>query len=225
MKCTLRGVPTILIALLMPLSTVMAGDWINWGKGVKGSGQIVSETRVVESFDRMRSSGSFDVHVTVGSEPSLKIEFDDNLIDLIETDVRGGTLCLESRESFRSRNSCKITVTTPALERITSSGSGDIVVTRLVGKVFECKLAGSGSITADGEVDEFEASISGSGDINARNLKAKAAYARVSGSGEITVHASNDFDGLVSGSGDIFYYGNPAKTNVVVSGSGRIKAR
>lgn len=213
------------VAVLVPVGTAMAGNLFGWGSGVKGSGELTTVTRQLESFDRIHSSGAFDVDVTVGQEPSVTIEFDDNLIDLIETDVRGGTLHLGSRESYRSRFDCKVKITVPSVERVTVSGSGNVVVHGLTGEVFECKLSGSGSITAEGEVEEFEASISGSGDIDARDLKARSAFARVSGSGEIAVFASDDFDGHVSGSGDIFYYGNPSKTSIDVSGSGRIKAR
>ncbi|MCB2231096.1 DUF2807 domain-containing protein [bacterium] len=220
-----RNVLLMTVALLIPLSAVQAGDWFKWGSGVRGSGDLTTETREVKDFDRIRSSGSMDIYVTVGTEPSLEIEFDDNLIDLIETEVRGGTLRIESRKSFSSDHDCRITITVPTLERVTASGSGDIVVQRLKSDYFECKLSGSGSITIDGEVNEMEASISGSGDVDARDLKARSAYCRISGSGEIAVFASEDFDGSVSGSGDIFYYGNPARTSFNVSGSGRIKAR
>ena len=61
-------------------------------RGVRGSGDLITEERDVRAFDEIRTAGSFDIYVEVGPEQSVKITFDDNLIDLIETEVRGKTL-------------------------------------------------------------------------------------------------------------------------------------
>ncbi|MBD3402309.1 hypothetical protein GF420_05395 [candidate division GN15 bacterium] len=225
MKRYLWALAAFAVIGLLAATGATAGDWFNWGSGVKGSGDIVTETRDIENFERISSSGSFDIFVTVGPDVSLEIEFDDNLIELVETEVHGGTLHIDSRKSFRSRHNCNIRITVPTLERIKISGSGDAVVEQVTGKVFECKIAGSGDVRLEGEVDEVDISIAGSGDVDARRLKAKDVYATISGSGDIDVYASEYLDGRISGSGDIAYYGNPRRTNKSVAGSGDIRAR
>jgi hypothetical protein len=206
------------------ISSASAGDksWFGF-RGVKGSGELASEAREVEDFTRIKSTGSFDVYVAVGKKTSLTIEFDDNLLELIETRVRGNTLVLDAEESFRSRHNCRVEITVPSLERVTISGSGDIEISNLTGEYFECWISGSGNIKAQGRVQEVEAKVSGSGEIDLGEVKAIKAYATISGSGDIRVYASAKFDGSVSGSGDIFYYGDPLQTDRHVSGSGKIK--
>ena len=213
------------IALTIFASSLQAGGFSLFHKGIKGSGDLKSETRQVDNFTRIKMVGAFDVFVTVGKEQSITLTFDDNLLDNILTEVQGKTLILESEESYSSRKNCKIEITVPELEYVKLSGSGDIVVSELNSDMFEYELSGSGDLTAEGKVKDLEINLSGSGDIDTHKLIAEDVYAKISGSGDIKVYASNRFDGKVSGSGDIVYYGNPKYTDKKVSGSGSIRER
>jgi len=215
----------VLAFCLFAVNSYAHDFWGLFKKHIEGSGDLVTETRNVKDFSRIKSTGSFDVNIEVGKEYSLEITFDDNLIDLIITEVRGNTLYLTSEENFRSRRSCKINITIPELELVSLSGSGDITVTNLDSDKFEYVISGSGDLSASGKVDELELRISGSGDIDTRELIAKVVYATISGSGDIKLYAEDTFEGRVSGSGDIDYYGNPENVSTSVSGSGDIKKR
>lgn len=215
-----------LIGLIVPI--VAAGDFfgIKFGEDrIKGSGEIVTEERDVRDFDKIKSSGSFDVFIVVGEEQSIEISYDDNLIDLITTKVKGKTLYISSEGSFSSRKSCKIEINVPSLEAVKLSGSGDIEVSNLDAEFFEYSLSGSGDLIASGKVDELEVHVSGSGDIDTRDLMANIVQASISGSGDIKVYAKERLRGKVSGSGDIEYYGDPDKVSSSVSGSGDIRKR
>ncbi|MCK4461718.1 MAG: DUF2807 domain-containing protein [candidate division Zixibacteria bacterium] len=220
-----NSVPTA--ALLVLLATTSASaDWFGLNfRSIKGSGDLITEEREVKPFRRIESNGAADIYVTVGKELSVKVTFDDNLIDLIETKTRGKTLKIGNRENYRSRHGCKIEITVPELERVYLRGSGDISVQRLEAEFFEFKLSGSGSLVAEGTTNELEVRLSGSGDIDTRDLIAREAYVSLSGSGEIKIHAEESFDGSLSGSGDIAIYGNPPDFSKSVSGSGSIRKK
>ena len=226
MRRILRNlIPTVTLLVLLGTTSAMA-DWFNFNaRGIKGSGDLITEEREVESFSRIESSGAADIYVTVGEKLSVKITFDDNLVELIETKTRGKTLKIGCEENYRSRHACRIDITVPELERVYLRGSGDVLVERLDAEYFEFKLAGSGSLVAEGSTDELELRLSGSGDIDTRDLIAKEAYATLSGSGDIKIHAEESFDGSLSGSGDIAIYGNPSDYSRSVSGSGSIRKR
>lgn len=210
----------LIVALALPAQAGLFGK-----RTIKGSGDIVTQTREIGQFDRIRANGSFDVFVTIGNEQKITVSFDDNLIDLIETDVKGRTLRLDSEGSYSSRKSCRVDITVPSLEAILVSGSGDFVVEGLDGGEFEYEVGGSSDATLSGTVDEIHIEISGSGDVDARNLKAKRAYVEIAGSGDVDVWADELFEGNIYGSGDIAYYGNPEKVTRQVFGSGDIRKR
>lgn len=214
-----------LLLILVFASTSYASGFNFFKRGIKGSGDLKTETRDVDNFDRIKMVGSFDVFVTVGKKQSIEITFDDNLLDNVETKVKGKTLILDTERSYSSRRNCKIEITVEELEYVKLSGSGDIVVNDLDNDFFEYVLSGSGNLTADGKVNDLELSISGSGDIDTRDLIAEDVYVKISGSGDIKVHAKKSFDGRVSGSGDIYYYGDPEQINTKISGSGSIKRK
>lgn len=210
----------LLVSLAMPVSAGLFGQ-----KTIRGSGDVVTQTREVGEFDRIRSSGSFEVHVVVGQSQQVTISFDDNLIDLVTTEVKGRTLRLESEGSFSSHKSCRVEISVPSLEMVALSGSGDVVVEGLTGEQFEYEISGSGEATLIGTVEEVNIEVSGSGDVDARELKAKRAYVAIAGSGDVAVWAEELLDGDIAGSGDIAYYGNPSKVNKNVAGSGDIRKR
>ncbi|MCP5113671.1 MAG: hypothetical protein GY953_22790, partial [bacterium] len=59
---------------------------------VVGSGVRVSENRSVSNFHRVRVLALAEVEITVGQGPGLRIEADDNVLDMIDTRVTGGVL-------------------------------------------------------------------------------------------------------------------------------------
>lgn len=213
------------MSLVLLVAGSVSADWFGFGKSIRGSGDAVTEVRDVGSFKRIESKGSADIYVTIGKELSVRVTLDDNLIDLIETEVRGKTLRIDSRESYSTRLGCKIEITVPELERVYLRGSGDVLVERLDAEFFEFKLSGSGSLVAEGSTDELELRLSGSGEIDTRDLTAQEAYAVISGSGDIRVYAEESFDGRISGSGDITIYGDPSDFSKSVSGSGSIRKK
>jgi hypothetical protein len=222
----MRKLLIFIMVLCLFATTVSAHDLFGlFKRGVKGSGDLTTESRDVKDFNRIKASGSFDVLVKVGEDYSLEITFDDNLIDIITTEVRGSTLYLDSEESFSSRRSCKINITLPELNLVKLSGSGDIDVVNLNSNKFEYIVSGSGDLSASGKVDDLEVRVSGSGDIDTKELIAQNVYVIISGSGDVRVHAEESFEGRISGSGDIDYYGNPENVSTSVSGSGDISKR
>ena len=216
-----------LILVLLLASTASAGGVFSslFGKVLNGSGDLETVKIDVGSFSKVKSSGPFDIYVKVGPSQSVELTIDDNLVDLVEFEVRGKTLKISTEGSFRTRKDVRIDITVPEITSLSLTGSGDIVVSGLKGEFFEFSLAGSGDMTAEGEVEVLEVSLSGSGDIDTRDLMANEVEVELSGSGDIKVYARESFDGSVSGSGDIAFYGDPEQVDRRVSGSGSIKRR
>jgi hypothetical protein len=191
----------------------------------RGSGVLTSERRDVSGFDRIDVSGSARVDVTIGSEWSVVVEADDNIVPLITTTVTGDTLDIgtKSNTSFMTSNPIQVSITMPALTAVDVSGSGEITADD-VGSAqdFTAEISGSGDVSVIGKVDRLDVSVSGSGNFDGRRLETVDATVSVSGSGEAVVWATGNLDAKVSGSGDIRYLGSPGNITTDVSGSGRI---
>lgn len=103
------------------------------------------------------------------------------------------------------------------------TGSGDVKVSSVATDELACGVSGSGDIVvAAGTVGSANYGVTGSGDIKASSVIATEANAVASGSGDISCRATKQLSTAAMGSGNIYYYGNPAK---VVGKNKRVKAR
>jgi hypothetical protein len=191
---------------------------------VKGSGNVISETRAVAGFKSISLEGSADVNVDFGTAEALTIRGEDNIVFLIETNVQNGQLVINTKPqmTYTATVPVVINVTMIALDRVSISGSGNINVPDFAGDALVLDLPGSGNIIIGGTANRVDITLGGSGNIFTDQLKAKTATADLSGAGNIKVFASDKLDATLSGSGDIQYSGNPASVNKKVTGVGSI---
>ena len=206
-----------LVAAPAPLSHA------GWGASVKGSGNKASEERTTGDFHALSSKGSIDVIFTPGAT-SVRLEGDDNILELIETEVREGVLVISSRGSFSTRTGLTAYISAPTLDGIRVQGSGDVSGEGLRGESLQVSVAGSGDVTLSGGVQSLDVSVKGSGDVDLGALESVDAKVSIMGSGDVDVHVTGSLDASVMGSGDIIYSGGPVVKQKVM-GSGDIVAR
>ncbi len=218
---------TLLSMLILGTAGTVNAGW-PFGRHVDevGSGDKASEERDLDEFDRIVLTGSADIEITRGTEQSVIVVTDDNLLDNVQTRVRGRrTLKIDTRGSYSTKIGMKIYIVVPGIREVSVQGSGDVQIEDLDQREIEISVSGSGDIDVEGRVDLIEIDVDGSGDIDARGLDAKDAYVRIDGSGDVTVFASESFTGSINGSGDIKVYGDPPSLSRSVRGSGDITMR
>lgn len=209
--------------LLVSAGGAQADDWFGWGNSEKGSGDLTTELRQVEPFERIKLMGSMDVFVVIGDNTEVSVSIDDNLQDNIFIENRGRrTLEIRTEDVGRTHKKSRIDITVPSLVSVLIEGSGDFEVTGLESGDFEIEIDGSGDVEVVGTVDNLVVDIDGSGDVDTRDLIAKRVDVSINGSGDVSVYASEEFDGTVNGSGDITVYGDPGQFRRHVGGSGDI---
>ena len=232
---------SLIYLLLLSMMLFLAGCTV-----VTGSGKIVSEEREVSGFHTVALTGSGVVTVQQGDEESLVVEADDNVLPLIEAEVRGDTLSLGFKPGATIINpsrSIRYLVTVPNLNEVVISGSGTVNVDRVVDERFAATISGSGEMNVDsltaanvritisgsgdanvaGAAETQDIQVSGSGNYLAGDLASQSAEVNISGSGNATIWVAESLDASVSGSGDISYYGNP-RIDQQATGSGRIRS-
>ena len=234
--------------VVLVLVTLLSVTACNTGlQVVRGSGNVITETRQVSNFDSIELSGSGEVILTQGASESLTIETDDNVMEYIEAKVENGTLKLglvsgiptgvniqkftrlifyvnvDDLSGLSTSGSGKIESEKIKTDRfdLSVSGSGSIQIAELLASELRADISGSGGINLGGEVSDQDVDVSGSGNYEAGEVCSASIKVSVSGSGNATVCATETLDASVSGSGNVNYYGSP-EINVSDSGSGNV---
>ena len=210
--------------------------------GIKGEGDIVKQEIKLESLRGINLGISGEVVLTQGSPQKIVLEGQQNILDNIEREVKGGLWNIRFDKNVRESKPVTIYITLQDLEGISLSGSGSVKSTNkftglddldisVVGSgditisyeanSTDLNLSGSGSIDLAGTSDELSIAISGSGDVIAGDLKSNDCEIQISGSGDARVYVNQTLNAQISGSGDVHYSGN-ASVNSQIVGSGEI---
>jgi hypothetical protein len=136
--------------------------------------------------------------------------------------VRDGRVELDCRNWHDSRNDLAITLPGREFKKFSIAGSGSLVLNSVNQDRVKLAIAGSGSIKADGKVENAELHIAGSGDINIGQVKAAVVSVHIAGSGNTDIAPTEEADIHIAGSGDVNLHTNPKKLETHIAGSGRI---
>jgi hypothetical protein len=159
-------------------------------KSIDGSGDVKTENREVAKFDRVDMQGIGNLTIVQGSEESLTITADENLLPYITTDVVNGTLQIGMKPniSLNPSRAIEYKLVMKSVTGVQLSGFGNIESEGLKGEDLEVKLSGSGDINIGTiESGSLLVRISGFGDFNAKSIKAKTPTIEITGSGDINV--------------------------------------
>lgn len=212
MKKTALGLSLALV-LLFPLAGCL--------KGVKGSGNRKTEKRDLPVFTSIETTGAFEVDVACQKPASFEIEADDNLMPLIQTEVRNGVLHVSTTKSYHSSGGIVLRITVPDLASVKSTGAGKFRVSDVKNDSFEVHSTGAAQVSVSGQSKSVTISSTGAGKIDTHNLRASKAEVDVTGAATADVYASDELDVTVSGAGRVVYTGNP-KVNKHISGAGQV---
>jgi Putative auto-transporter adhesin, head GIN domain len=178
---------------------------------VRGSGKVVSEEREVTGFTGISLTSMGDVVLTQGEQESLTIEAEDNLLPLLETTVRDGTLVLDVKEgtNLQPTKDIRYLITVTSVERLEISGAGDMSGSDLTLDALAVDISGAGDVDLSGTANSVSVTVSGSGDYQACNLQSGTVSLEISGQGDAVVAATDTLTVDVSGMGDVSYLGSP----------------
>lgn len=156
-----------------------------------------TETRAIESFDKINFK-DFDTLILIqGDRESLTIEADEELMDDLISEVRGGTLYLGLDEDWFTRlgklvsslftsSDYKVTYTLTfvSLEKISVSGKCDLKCDSIQAETLKTSVSGYGNLNfGQIEADEFKVNISGRGEFKGHGTVSKLDV-NISGSGD-----------------------------------------
>ncbi len=214
---------------------------VNWGSGVKGNGVVVEESRPIsEEFTAVTASEGLDVFVSQGPEFGIRVEADENVIELIGTDIRDGKLKVHAIKNI-GRATKNIYVTLPEVTALhASSGAGLEVRGSLETDKIHLDASSGADLHADLVADEVEvdcssgadirisgranlmyADASSGSDIKAQDLEVKVCHANASSGADIKVLVTESLMADASSGADIHYSGD-ARVETKKSASGSV---
>lgn len=241
-KIILRVIFISLFILCILLTVRFCSLAIFTGKSsVKGDGNIKRSEIKTGYFNKVNTSGSLDVFIRQGSEASVQIVADSNLLEYINAEVDDNTLIIKHTKRISLTRPAKIMITVPDLDLIRVNGASSINITdtfrtrdltiniRGAGNAYgfveseylKAAISGAGEMTLLGRSVNSEMSVKGAGKINASSFYVDDLKVKIQGAGDATVHAVNTLDASIYGTGKIEYSGNPHLTEKI-KGIGRI---
>lgn len=196
------------------------------GGSIVGSGRTVSEERTVAPCQSIRIVGSAKVFLTQDTPQRVRVEADDNIIDLVTTRCENGYLVVGLERGSYSNTTVNIYVTLATIENLEIVGAGDIVTSHPIQcDALRCHIEGAGNISLDGTANVQTITIDGAGNVNNFGLISTRCTVIINGTGNCDVHATQQFDGEINGMGKIVYEGNPPHVNTSINGMGTISPR
>jgi len=130
----------------------------------------------------------------------------------------------EIRSSCAGRSMGQVTVTLPGstFRDVSLKGSGQVIMEALDQDELDVSVAGSGSVTAQGQTTNATISIAGSGEVQLADLDLQKLKASIAGSGEVHAAPKSSADISITGSGEVRLLSRPADLSTSILGSGRV---
>jgi hypothetical protein len=229
------------IGILAVLSVMLSSCWMI-GPSVKGNGNVTEEVRQVGEFDEIQVSRGMNVYISQGSPEKLVVIADNNLHEIIQTEVKGGILKIYVDENIKWAKEKKVMVTVSKLSAVeTSSGSnvwsqGQIMSeyldlesssgANMTLEVNTKKLKANGSSGANiwlsGIAKQAELSVSSGANLKGQELKTDDCTMKASSGANVTSTVVEKLEADASSGGNIWYYGEPASIAINKSSGGNI---
>ena len=213
-----------LASLFLLLSLLAAGCHHRMRAEVKGSGKRVMQKRQISPFTSISTEGVFEIEVTCQKDPSLEIEGDDNVLELVTSEVGGNVLRLKNTKNYSTNEPVRVKITVPKLEGLSVSGAGRVEVKDVKSEKFEIDSNGAPNITVAGDTNVIDIDSNGAGRIDTHNLRASKAVVDSKGVSRIDLDVKDQLDVTVSGPSSVFYRGDPV-VNKTIHGPGKVEKR
>jgi hypothetical protein len=190
---------------------------------------VAKESReVYEEFTEISASEGLDVYVTQGDNFTIEVEADENIIDLIGTDIKNGKLRIHAIENI-GRATKRVHVSLPSVTGLYASSGADLytqnvirankisldassgagIKAALVADEVEADTSSGADIRIEGEAVLFYADASSGSDIKAKDFTVRTCHADASSGADISVNVTESLIADASSGADISYVGNP----------------
>ena len=215
--------------------------------GIKGKGNVISIVKPVKPFNRLKIKGVFNVYLNQDKTEKVRIEAEQNILDLINVYNDGKTLIIkyDSKLSINKSENVDLYITIDDLKELDLEIIGNVKTNNsldlskfllnnnsvgnidfaLLSKKFTIINNSMGNINLFGLVEKFTLDNNSVGNINAYPLTAEKVKIENNSIGNIKVNATYSIDIENNSLGNITYKGNPTKKSIENNGLGKVKEK
>jgi len=203
---------------------------------------VVKSDRQVEPFTAISVSAGLEIILAQDSIVKVIVEADDNLQEIIKTEVSNGELKIYPKQQIRHCESKKIFVTFKNIHALVASSGSDIY-TKMALRIpalhlsvssganadlmlevakLNVEASSGGNIKLSGITDSFDVDASSGANIKATEIQSKSCNAGASSGGNIKLFATEKINAQASSGGNIKVKGSPKERNIQKSSGGNI---
>ena len=241
MSTLVRIVVTSILSIIM-----LSCDFsLNIGTGIDGNKKVVTQDRnISNNFESIKVSQGLDLYITQSNDVSLSVEADENLHNIIMTDVENGTLRIYTTENIRRAASKKINLSIDNISAIKATSGSDVFSTNTIKtnslelnctsgaditldvktETLNCYSTSGSDIRISGTTKSLFAEATSGSDIKASDLIAETSKVKATSGADISVNTSKELTARATSGGDIRYSGNPEKVDKSDNSAGSVRA-
>lgn len=243
-----KSIPTLPMKTKSTLLSLFAAFSLfscTFNSSSKDSDNRVTDERDLDKVSQLKVSGIFNLYLSQGDKPSLKIEGDEELVKKLKVLQNGEVLELkfdEIKNNFFGESRPDVFLTLSELELMEFDGVGNLkfegpfkvddlslkgngvgnISLNFEAKKIDAEFNMMGNLTLKGSAEEITISNEGIGNIEASGLEAQNMTLTSSGIGRVAVHCTGDLSITVNGIGTVSYTGNPNVLKEEINGIGKV---
>jgi hypothetical protein len=234
------------ILTLLFVATLFSSCAVDMFNRVNGNRNVVTEDRSTkEDFTKIKVSTGLDLYISQGSKNQITVEADENLQDIIRTEVKDGVLRIYSEKNIWRAKARKVYVTVETLEALTATSGSDVYTNEALevnnlnisatsgadihvsvdANTIETTATSGSNIEVFGASNNHISKATSGASIDAYQLRSKNVTVKVTSGANINVYASESIDAKATSGGDIDFKGSPKKVNKKTSSGGSVSAK
>ncbi|MEX1384559.1 head GIN domain-containing protein [Lutibacter sp.] len=235
---TLTKITAILLLLISTTSCFVDGF-----TGIKGNRNVVSEDRIIsDNFDEIKVQQGIQLFITQDNAAEIKVEADENIIDLLITEVKDNQLKIYFEKNVNRAKARNVFLSTATINKIKASSgasvksentfqltsldldasSGSSIKFYVNANDITTETSSGANIKVYGKAKSFSGKASSGSSIDADELEVIDAYAKASSGANINVNVTGKLTAKATSGGDIDYEGSPTDINKDTSSGGSV---
>lgn len=238
----MKNIPFKVLTLCF-IATLLSSCNSNMFNSVTGNRNVTIEDRSKkEPFTAIKVSAGLDLYISQGTKNKITVEADENLQQLIKTEVKDGVLTIYSEKNIWKAKAKKIYVTIKELETLAATSGAEVYAKEtLTTKNLTVSATSGAEITISVDADAIETNATSGADIaisgisnthiskatsgatvDAFKLQSKNVTAIVTSGADINIYASENLDAKATSGGGIDFTGNPKKVIKTTTSGGSV---